>query len=100
MLDTSTQARDIFINVLNAELNPIRHLLALVGVHHILHVSRVRVNAYGLSCKVSVNFFFFKFFTQIEMTLQYLLKFANIEFYRYLFNSSSICCLHTDGRTG
>ena len=28
---------------LNAELNPIRHLLALVGAHHILHVSRVRV---------------------------------------------------------
>ena len=29
---------------LNAELNPIRHLLALVAAHHILHVSRVRVN--------------------------------------------------------
>ena len=32
------------INPLNAELNPICHLLALVGAHHILHVSRVRVN--------------------------------------------------------
>ena len=31
------------INLLNAELNPICHLLALVGSHHILHVSRVRV---------------------------------------------------------
>jgi hypothetical protein len=31
------------LNPLNAELNPIRHLLALVGPHHILHVSRVRV---------------------------------------------------------
>ena len=30
-------------NPLNAELNPICHLLALVGAHHILHVSRVRV---------------------------------------------------------
>ena len=29
---------------LNAELNPICHLLALLGAHHILHVSRVRVN--------------------------------------------------------
>jgi hypothetical protein len=28
----------------NAELNPICHLLALVGTHHILHVSRIRVN--------------------------------------------------------
>ena len=30
-------------NPLNAKLNPIRHLLALVGAHHIVHVSRVRV---------------------------------------------------------
>jgi hypothetical protein len=32
------------INPLNAELNPICHLLALLGAHHILHVSRVRIN--------------------------------------------------------
>jgi len=30
-------------NPLNAELNPICHLLALLEAHHILHVSRVRV---------------------------------------------------------
>jgi len=33
----------IFINPLNAELNPICHLLALLGAHHILHVSGIRV---------------------------------------------------------
>ena len=33
-----------FLNTLNAKLNPICHLLALVGAHHILHVSRIRVN--------------------------------------------------------
>jgi hypothetical protein len=32
-----------FIN-LNAELNPICHLLALLGAHPILHVSRIRVS--------------------------------------------------------
>jgi hypothetical protein len=32
------------INPLNAELNPIDHLLALLGAHHILHVSWIRVN--------------------------------------------------------
>jgi len=32
------------INPLNAELNPICHLLALLRAHHILHVSRLRVN--------------------------------------------------------
>jgi len=33
-----------FFNPLNAELNPICHLLTLLGAHHILHVSRMRVN--------------------------------------------------------
>jgi len=32
------------INPLNAELNPIFHLLVLLEAHHILHVSRIRVN--------------------------------------------------------
>jgi hypothetical protein len=31
---------DILINPLNAQLNPICHLLALLGAHPILHVSR------------------------------------------------------------
>jgi len=31
------------LNPLNAELNPICHLLALLGAHHIIHVSRIRV---------------------------------------------------------
>jgi len=31
------------INPLNAELNPICHLLALLGSHHIIHVSRIRI---------------------------------------------------------
>jgi len=30
-------------NTLNAELNPICHLLALLGAHPLLHVSRIRV---------------------------------------------------------
>jgi len=33
----------MFLNPLNAELNPICHLLALLGAHHILHVSRIEV---------------------------------------------------------
>jgi len=31
------------LNALNAELNPICHLLALLGARHILHISRIRV---------------------------------------------------------
>ena len=32
-------------NPLNAELNPICYLLALLGAHHFLHVSRIRVKS-------------------------------------------------------
>jgi hypothetical protein len=32
------------VNPLKAELNPICNLLALLGAHHILHVSRIKVN--------------------------------------------------------
>jgi len=31
------------LNPLQAELNPICHLLALLGARHILHISRIRV---------------------------------------------------------
>jgi len=34
-------------NPLNAELNPICHLLALLGAHHIFHISRIRVKLYS-----------------------------------------------------
>jgi hypothetical protein len=32
------------INPLNAKLNLFCHLLALLGAHHVLHTSRIRVN--------------------------------------------------------
>ena len=53
------QFRKIF-NPLNAELNPIYHLLALLGTHHILHISRVRVKenlhrVTSLCCKKSTT---------------------------------------------
>jgi len=37
------------INPLNAELNPICHLLALLGAHHILNFSRVRIKEIPVS---------------------------------------------------
>jgi len=38
------------------ELNPICHLLALAGAHHILHVSRIRVNWF---CEEVLEAFFY-----------------------------------------
>jgi len=32
------------VNSINAKLNLVCHLLVLLGAHHILHVSRIRVN--------------------------------------------------------
>ena len=37
-----------YINPLNPELNPICYLLALLGAHHFLHVSRIRVKSLTL----------------------------------------------------
>ena len=41
--DSKFRLDEAIINPLNAELNPIRHLLALVGARHIVHVNRIRV---------------------------------------------------------
>ena len=43
------------INHLNAELNPICHLLALLGVHHFLHISRIRVNVFFIQNKTFLS---------------------------------------------
>ena len=37
----------IIFNSLNSQLNPICHLLALLGAHHIVHVSRIRFKAHA-----------------------------------------------------
>jgi hypothetical protein len=45
------------INPLNAELNPIFLLLALLGAHHILHVSGVKVKKACGQAEVSLKAF-------------------------------------------
>ena len=44
------------INPLNPELNPICYLLALLGAHHFLHVSRIRVKSLTLRLLMSYIF--------------------------------------------
>jgi hypothetical protein len=43
LLTQITEKGKTIVNQLNAELNTVCHLLALLGAHHILHVSRIRV---------------------------------------------------------
>jgi len=41
------------VNPLNPELNPICYLLALLGAHHFLHASRIRVKSLTLRLLMS-----------------------------------------------
>jgi len=41
------------VNPLNPELNPICYLLALLGAHHFLHISRIRVKSLTLRLLMS-----------------------------------------------
>jgi len=43
----------LVFNPLKAELNPICYLLALLGAHHFLHVSRIRVKSLTLRLLMS-----------------------------------------------
>jgi len=54
VLAFSVKTNDI-LNPLNAELNPVCHLLALLAAHHILHVSRIRVNTGSKKWGAGVN---------------------------------------------
>jgi hypothetical protein len=55
MLSVVVTSADLAFNPLNNELNAICHLLALLGAHHILHVSRIRVKAYWLGAPTGLK---------------------------------------------
>jgi hypothetical protein len=57
------------INSSNAELNPICHLLALFGAHHILHVNRIRVKSHTQSTKSDNEIFI----TSTDVVLRFFL---------------------------
>jgi len=44
------------INPVNAELNRVCHLLALIGTHHILHVIRIRLKNYVIGFSLCIHF--------------------------------------------
>ena len=55
---TQTREREVLlesfsINPLNPELNPICYLLALLGAHNFLHVSRIRVKLLNFRLLIS-----------------------------------------------
>ena len=54
------------INPLNPELNPICYLLALLGAHHFLHVSRIRVKL--LTFRLLVSYIYIYIYIYIWST--------------------------------
>ena len=55
------------VNPLNPELNPICYLLALLGAHHFLHVSRIRVKL--LNFRLLMSYIYIYIYIYIYMTL-------------------------------
>ena len=73
-----------FFNPLNAELNPICHLLALLRAHHIFHVCGLRVN-FVLKCA------FYMHFALDTASFKYILAhFSKTKSHIYIFAN----CLH------
>jgi len=65
--DTLTH-KSVDLNPLNAELNPIFYSLALLGAHHFLHVSRVRVKSLTLRPLVSYIYMEYLFLMFLDHT--------------------------------
>ena len=53
-------------NSLNAELNPICYLPALLGAHHLLHVSRIRVKLLTLRLLMSYTYIYIHIYIYME----------------------------------
>jgi len=77
-----------FFNTVNAKLNPICHLLALLGAHHILHVSRISVKDH--TCKY-VFMYNALFSSDFNNSTKNRFHFFNVKFQRN--KSIEICAL-------
>ena len=60
-----------YVNPLNPALNPICHLLALLGVHHFLHVSRIRVKS--LTIRLLMTYIYIYIYIYIYMEHLFLM---------------------------
>ena len=91
-----------YINPLNAKLNPICHFLALLGAHHIRHVSRIRVKWYIFTTKPHLNYhLLFGDFDTFVNTIKHIFWSTNCNnnspfvsqlLFKYQFYRPIICC--------
>ena len=66
------------INPLNPELNPIYYLLALLGAHHFLHVSRIRVKSLTLRRLMSYIYIYIYIYTHTHIYIYIYIYIYNI----------------------
>ena len=62
----------ILVNPLNAELNSICYLLALLGAHHFLHVSKIRVKS--LTLRLLMSYIYIYIYDISRLRFKSLLK--------------------------
>ena len=75
------------IDSLNAELNPICYLLALLGAHHFLHVSRIRVKSLTLRLLMSYIYIW-----SLRLLTCWQHGFESHRGHGYLSGVSVMCC--------
>jgi len=78
------------INPLKAKLNPICHLLALLGAHHILRVSRVRVNGVETRQPIQPTARYVQSFVTVVPHVK--LRPLKFRLLQCNFDVSSLCC--------
>jgi len=79
----------VFFNPLNAELNPICHLLTLLGAHLILHVARIRAKGTLYSCQILM---------ELKSFWHIFEKFTTDKFHENPSRGSWVPCGHLDVR--
>ena len=65
------------LNPLNAKLNPICHLLASLGAHHIFHVSRISVT-YKVSTTYFIKFSIYRGFCLLGLSCALLIQMTTL----------------------
>ena len=98
------ESNNLNFNPLNAELNPICHLLALLGAHHILHIGRIRVKNRASSiqdgCTATLQMLHFIYFFSTNISTEYFKHAAHSLFFsskcRLFYNATFFgsCIIH------
>jgi len=92
-LQTCTYLLTYLLNPLNAELNPMCCLLTLLGAHHFLHVSRIRVKS--LTLRLLMSYIYIYGAPILDVSRSHTTAHRGFDSHRghgYLSVASVVCC--------